>query len=117
MTPLAEPSNFPILITNAIAVAVLISIYFFGVWLRTFILPPEKTVPVSRQLVAAIPAGLITMGVYAKSALPPLLASKGDVSADIAITIGYAIILGMMSRETLDKLLTTTKTPDGSTRP
>ena len=104
-----EPSSTPIFLTNVICLCVLVALYFFGVWLRSFVLPADSSIPASRQLMAAVPVGFITMGMYAKSALPPLLASKVDVSADIAVVIGYAIILGMMSRESLEKLLTLPK--------
>jgi hypothetical protein len=111
MPVIPEPSNLPILITNALGLAALIGFYFFGVWSRTYIFPTDAAFSIGRQLVAAVPVGFVTMGLYAKSALPPLLQGRDDVAADIAIAIGYAIILGMMSRETLEKLLRAAPAP------
>jgi hypothetical protein len=92
-------------LSKGLALAGLIGLYFLGVWIRNYVLPADPTFPIKRQLAAALPVGFITMGAYAKSALPPLFASDSDVSADIAIMIGYAIIFGMMSREALEKLM------------
>ncbi len=103
---IAEPAGFGLPLSKGLALLGLIGLYFFGVWLRTYVLPADTTLPFKRQLVAAIPVGLITMGAYGKTALPPLFAATTDVSGDIAIMIGYTIIFGMMSREALEKLLT-----------
>ncbi len=108
-TTLTEPAH-GILLTNLVALTGLIACYMFGVWLRSFVFPADSTMPVWRQLLVAIPVGLITMGLYAKSALPPLLQAV-DPTADAAISIGYAIILGMLSRETLEKMLRSTTPP------
>jgi len=82
---------------KGLALLGLIALYFLGVWLRTYILPADSSWPLKRQLAAALPVGFLTMGFYAKTALPPLFAADADVSADIAIMIGYAVIFGMMS--------------------
>jgi hypothetical protein len=113
MNPAAipEPSTLAIPLTFGAILCVLIAIYFFGVWLRTYVLPTDNHFPVQRQLLAAIPVGFITMGLYAKSAVPPLLSAHYDVSADAAIMVGYAIVLGMMSRETLEKMMSTVRPP------
>lgn len=100
-----EPGDFGLPLSMALALAGLIALYFLGVWLRTYILPADPNWPLKRQLAAALPVGFITMGLYAKTALPPLFAGHSDVSADVAIMIGYTIIYGMMSREALEKLL------------
>lgn len=110
--PLPEPDHL-ILLNNALALVALMALYFFGVWLRTYVVPADTSISVPRQLMAAIPVGFITMGLYAKSALPPLLQAHSDVSSDVAIAIGYAIVLGMMSRETLDKMLKGQGPPTG----
>ncbi len=104
-----EPSFVPLLLTNFLAVCVLIGFYFFGVWSRNFVFPADKNLSWGKQLVAAIPVGFITMGVYAKSALPPLTHGTGDAAFDVFVTLGYAIVLGMMSRETLEKILGATR--------
>jgi len=109
--PIPEPGGNSIALTNSMALAGLIGCYMFGVWLRSFVFPVDSNMAVWRQLLAAIPVGFITMGLYAKSALPPLLQSA-DMSSDAAISIGYAIVLGMLSRETLDKMLRSTTPPN-----
>lgn len=100
-----EPTNLPLLITNLVALVVLIGAYFGGVMLRYRLLPADTAQPWHLQLAAAVPVGLLTMGGYAKSAVPPILQARSDVAFDIAIALGYAIILGMISREALDKLI------------
>jgi hypothetical protein len=102
---IAEPTSFGLPLSKGLALLALIGLYFFGVWLRTYVLPADTTLSFKRQLAAAIPVGLITMGAYGKTALPPLFNATTDVSGDIAIMIGYVIIFGMMSREALEKLL------------
>jgi hypothetical protein len=92
-------------LSKALALVGLVALYFVGVWVRNFILPSDPNLPLKRQLAAALPVGFITMGAYAKSALPPLFTDDTDVAADIAIVIGYAIFFGMMSREALEKLM------------
>jgi hypothetical protein len=58
-----------------------------------------------KQFVASIPAGLLTMGPYAKSAFPALSQSHANIPFDGAVMAGYAIIVGMLSRETRERLL------------
>lgn len=102
---IAESSGLGLPLSKGLALIGLIGLYFFGVWLRTYVFPADTTLPFKRQLAAAVPVGLITMGAYGKTALPPLFTATTDVSADIAIMVGYTIIFGMMSREALEKLL------------
>jgi hypothetical protein len=45
------------------------------------------------------------MGIYGKSALPAMIASKRTIEFDIPIALGYAIIFGMLSRESLERML------------
>jgi hypothetical protein len=89
----------------------LVGLYFFGVWSRSYIMPSESDLPVMKQLVAAIPVGLLTMGLYAKSAFQNL--SADSLAFDGAVMAGYAIIFGMLSRETLERLLKTTSVSTG----
>ena len=84
---------------------VLVVLYFFGVWSRSYIFPAHNQLTVGKQLIAAIPIGLITMGIYGKSALPAMIASKKTIEFDIPIALGYAIIFGMLSRESLERML------------
>ena len=85
-------------------VAGLIALYFLGVWSRNYLFPADAKQPFKRQLIAALPVGLITMAVYAKSALPTINNSETG-AFDAVLIVGYAIVYGMLSRETLDKLL------------
>jgi hypothetical protein len=109
--PVPEPSdlNLELLISNLVALLILFTLYLFGVWSRSYILPADSTVPLRRQFVAAIPIGLLTMGGYAKSALPGIHFNDGSGVFDFAIMLGYAIFLGMISRESLDRLIESAK--------
>lgn len=109
-----EPSNLIYHATSALGLVVLVALYFFGVWSRSYIMPAAGDVPVSRQLVAAIPVGLITMGVYAKSAFQAMASAPDSITFDLAVMAGYAIVFGMLSRETLDRLLKGTVAPTGA---
>lgn len=105
MTPnVAVHSEFGTIIANVAAVTVLISCYVFGVWLRNYIYPTDSTTPLKRQLMAAIPIGLVTMGLYAKTSLPGLDYAHDGVF-DSVIMLGYAVVFGMLSRESLEKML------------
>jgi hypothetical protein len=100
-----EPSNAIYYATTVVGLLFLITLYFFGVWSRTYVMPAANHPPVGRQLVAAVPVGLVTMGLYAKSAFPALMVGPETVAFDVAVMAGYAIIFGMLSRESLDRLL------------
>jgi hypothetical protein len=102
---IAEPSSLALPLSKTLALLGLIGLYFLGVWLRTYVLPTDTTLSIKRQLAAAVPVGFLTMGAYSKTAFPPLFATTTDATGDVTIMIGYAIIFGMMSRETLERLL------------
>ena len=106
---LPEPTILPILITNVLGLLLLMMLYFFGVWSRSYILPADRGLSIKRQLVAAVPVGFITMGLYAKTAFPGIHI-EGTGVFDLAIMMGYAIFLGMLSRESLEKILGEAKT-------
>ena len=108
-----EPPDYIYILGTLICLAILVGLYFFGVWLRSYVLPSRTPLPLKKQLLASIPVGLLTMGVYAKSALPALALTPNTLAFDGAIMAGYAIIFGMLSRESLERLLTTTKPPTG----
>lgn len=109
-----EPSDALYYITATVALAVLIGLYFFGVWSGSYVMPTPHELSLRKQLVAAIPVGLVTMGAYAKSAFPALTQSHANIPFDAAVMGGYAIFLGMLSRETLERLLQGTTTPVGT---
>lgn len=108
-----EPTEFGVHAMTALAVAGLIFLFNFGIWSRSFILPTPDKMPIRKQLVAGVPSGLITMGFFGKAALPGLVLASPYLVFDVIIVMGNAIIFGMMSRETLDRLLKTVKPPTG----
>lgn len=98
-----EPFLLDVFFFNILGVMALMALYFFGVWSRSYIFPADKSFSVRQQFVAAVPMALITMGFYAKSALPTLHGHNGVF--DFTIMLGYAIFLGMVARETLEKMI------------
>jgi hypothetical protein len=106
-----ETPNFIIYLTSGTALTTLIAFYFFGVWSRSYIFPSQTDMPLGKQFLASVPVGLLTMGVYAKTAVPALLDSPQHMVFDGAIMLGYAIIFGMLSRESLERLIKNTQPP------
>lgn len=88
-----------------IGIILLMSLYAFGVWLRSYVLRTNKDWPIKQQLLASVPVGLITMALYGKTTLPSLDFGSPNVSFDICLIAGYTIIFGMMSREALERFL------------
>jgi len=102
---MAEPSNWIYLVPTFIAILVLMGLYAFGVWLRSFVFPTGNGLPLKRQLLASIPVGLITMAGYAKTALPSVNFSDPSTAAfDLCLIAGYTMVFGMLSREALEGL-------------
>ena len=95
-----ESIDWGIFAYSTVELFILIACYNFGIWARTYVFPAETTLTITRQLVAGLPVSLITMGVYAKNA-----AGKMETPFDFAIAFGYAMVLGMLSRESLARLL------------
>jgi hypothetical protein len=83
----------------------LVVLYFFGVWSRTYVYPAGSPGSIRQQLVAGIPVALITVGAYAKTALPTLELSNRNMVFDVIIMAGYIVFVGMISREALDKMV------------
>ena len=105
MTVATEPGS-AVALTNSIGFGVLLGGYVFGVWIRKYILPTGSPSPLWRELLLAIPAGFVVLGGYAKITVPAVFADQsGSGVFDGAIAIGYAIFFGMLSRETLGKML------------
>lgn len=98
-------------VTTLSGILALVALYFFGVWSRSYILPSKNDLSLSRQLVAAIPVGLLTMGVYARSAFEAVALKPDDLAFDVTVMAGYAIVFGMLSRETLERMLKSTTPP------
>jgi hypothetical protein len=103
--PTAESADILYHLTSTVGLIVLLALYLFGVWSRSYVMPTSSELPLRRQLVASIPVGLLTMSAYAKSALPSLAQSQADMPFDLAMMAGYAIVFGMLSRESLERLL------------
>jgi hypothetical protein len=111
-TLLTEPQpDYVYHATTAVGIAVLVALYFFGVWSRSYVMPAEKSLPIRRQLVASVPVGFVTMGLYARSSFPTMSLESADLVFNVAVMMGYAIIFGMLSRETLERMMTTIKPP------
>jgi hypothetical protein len=85
----------------------LVMLYFFGVWSRSYVFPSKGDLPLKKQVVAAIPVGLVTMSIYARSAFEMLVLKPENLAFDVTVMAGYAIVFGMLSRETLERLLKT----------
>lgn len=94
--------------TTFSAILILALIYFFGVWLRTYVIPAQGEMPVSKQLLASIPIGLLTMTAYAKTSLPALSYASTNFPYDVVTMLASAMVFGMLSRESLDRLLKST---------
>jgi hypothetical protein len=110
---MSEPSNAIYFASTAAGLSVLIALYFFGVWSRSYVLPAQNDLPIRKQLIVAVPVGLITMGLYAKTAFPALLQQTQTMAFDGAVMAGYAIMFGMLSRESLDRILLSLKPRSG----
>ena len=91
MPNVAVHSEISTIVANVAGVTVLIACYVFGVWLRNYIYPTDSTTPLKRQLMAAIPIGLVTMGVYAKTSFPGLDYTHDGVFDGSGLASGEAI--------------------------
>ena len=109
--PAPESPDIVYHVTTALGIASLMALYFFGVWSRSYVLPTADNISVKKQFIASVPVGFITMGLYAKTALPTLTITSTNFVFDGSIMIGYAIIFGMLSRESLERMLKTVTPP------
>jgi hypothetical protein len=100
-----ETGNWIFHLNTVFAIIAMMALYSFGVWLRTYVFPSQAGAAVRRQLLASVPVGLITMAVYGKTSLAGLNFASSDVSFDLCLMAGYIIVFGMMSRETLDRIM------------
>ncbi|MEX6506844.1 hypothetical protein [Jiella sp. M17.18] len=103
---LPENPDWGIHIMAAIAIVLLMGLYIIGILCRNVVFPAKKQ-NLRSHLAAGIPVGFITMGPYGKAALSGINLASPDMLFNLMITFGYAIIFGMMSRETLDKIIAT----------
>jgi hypothetical protein len=99
-----EPPNWSYHAFCMLSIMMLVGCYFFGVWLRSHVLPSDTQLSIGKQLLMAVPAGLITMSIYAKSAFTAMLQSPETITFNAALAVGNAIVFGMLSRESLERI-------------
>ena len=84
----------------------LIALYAFGAWVRSFFAPPPgKPLAIRRQLIASFPVGLITAVSTQRAPSRRSLLHHEGLRGDIALMAGNVMVLGMLSREALDRML------------
>lgn len=113
----AEQPDWGIHIFAAASILALMVLYNVGIWSRSVIFPAAAQSSTKAQLVAGIPAGLITMGLYGKTAIPGLDFGSAGLIYDGVVVAGNAIIFGMLSRDTLDKILGAARPPIATPAP
>ncbi len=94
-----------IISSASVLLALLVALYVAGVWVRSYLMPPADAAPLGKELLAAIPLGLVVMSIYARNTFPALEGLSGNATGvyDYGYAFGYAVIMGMISRETLDR--------------
>lgn len=102
-----ESSDLGIHIAAGLGILVMMILYNVGILSRSVIFPTGNDMPIIRQLIAGIPVGLITTGFYGKTAFLALDDSSAAMLFDASIIGGNVILLGMLSRETLEKMIKT----------
>ena len=107
----AEQPDWGIHVFAGISILALMFLYNVGIWSRSYLLPVASGNTIAAQLIVGLPVGLLTMGLYGKTAIPGLDFGSPNMLFDGAIVAGNAIIFGMLSRESLDKLLKTVRPP------
>lgn len=100
-----------------IAILILMALYVIGILSRSVVFPAEDGHSLKSHLAAGVSAGLITMGPYGKSAFAGLNFGSQGMLFDVMVIAGYAIVFGMMSRETLDKIIAGAGKKSGPAQP
>lgn len=100
-----ESQNWMIHINSAIFITLLIAFYNLGIWSRSYIFPSNVATSLKSQLVAGIPVGLILMGFYGKTAYASVDFKSASLLFDGSVIVGNMIVFGMLSRESLDRIL------------
>jgi hypothetical protein len=103
--PTPESADWMIHINSAVFISLLIAFYNFGIWSRTYIFPADAANPLKVQLLAGIPVGFMLMGFYGKTAYASIDAKSANLLFDSAVIVANMIVFGMLSRETLDKMI------------
>ena len=105
--PIPEPGSLGNLGSTGAIILTLILLYNAGIWTRSFVFPAANAMPLRKQLCAGIPTGLIMMSIYGRSAVPLLRDGASPTFLyDWCLVAGNVMVLGMMARETLEKLMT-----------
>jgi len=94
---------------TALFITALIGLFNFGILLRSYVYPPQMRMGMGVQLAAGVPVGLLLMGVYGRTVYSGLDWTSADLLFDGALVCGNIILFGMMSRESLDKLIASTR--------
>lgn len=94
-----------IISSATILLALLVLLYVAGVWVRSYVMPPGGAAPFRKELLAAVPLGVVVMSIYARNTFPALEGTSERAVGiyDYAYAFGYAVVMGMISRETLDR--------------
>jgi hypothetical protein len=100
-----EPPAFAPHLTAGFFILYLLAMYNVGIWSRSLIFPPPHSHPLRIQLLAGVPVGLLMMGFYGKPAFSTLDGASANFTFDVAVIGGNMILFGMLSRETLDRMI------------
>lgn len=104
--PVPEPGSLSNLGSTGTIILALILLYNAGIWTRSFVFPSDNALPLRKQLCAGIPTGLIMMSIYGRSAVPLLRDGASPTFLyDWCLVAGNVMVLGMMARETLERLM------------
>lgn len=104
-----EPMSWGAQGWSAIFIVSLIVLFNFGIWLRSYVYPPQMSIGMGVQLAAGVPVGLLLMGMYGRTAYSGLDWESANLVFDGALVCGNIILFGMMSRESLDKIIASSR--------
>jgi hypothetical protein len=103
--PASEPANLVYHLSTFGGIALLLVLYLTGAWVRSFLLPPKGNLPVWQQLLAGTVVGCPLMVWYAGNVFPRLSTASHNLVFDLFQMVGYAMVMGLLSRETLDRIV------------
>jgi S1-C subfamily serine protease len=107
-----EPANWTYIVLSFFAVLALMVFYSLGVWVRTHIFASSNLLSKWQLLAAVVPVGFIIMLIYARSAFPALSALPYNAMFfEGALELSFAFMLGMLSREALERLVREVRRP------
>jgi hypothetical protein len=102
--PAPEPSNWVYYLTSTALLISMLGCYEFGVWLRAIFDPPESQISFRNMMLGTFPLAVLTVAWYGPYALDNLEKAKHVVFAGAGM-FGYVIFMGMLSLDTLDRIL------------